>query len=311
MTESIYSKYNIDPNKLSRDYINNPIHISPNGIDSEKPTKEDFYYLYIELNLTYNTLCNIFNVKRGVIECWNKKYGIRKTKSSINKNINETNLERYGVTSTNVLDWKKDKIKKSNLLKNGDENYNNRDKTKVTCLKKYGVNNISQVPIIKAKKKDSYLKKYGVKHYFHTDEYKNNYNNKEWVKNIQHKIYNTKKKNNSFTKSKPEDKHYELLCNQFGKDNVIRQYNTELYPFNCDFYIKSTDTYIEYNGNWTHGKEPYDPDNKSHQKLLEKWKSKSNGKDYYSYAIKYWTISDPLKRKTAQKNGLNFIEVWS
>jgi len=91
-----------------------------------------------------------------------------------------------------------------------------------------------------------------------------------------------------------------------------------LYPFCCDFYIKSTDTYIEYNGNWTHGKEPYDPSNEAHQLLVEKWKqkdeesnrTKSGKKSYYSYAIKYWTISDPLKRKTAHKNGLNFIEIW-
>ena len=116
------------------------------------------------------------------------------------------------------------------------------------------------------------------------------------------------KKNNSFAKSKPEDIHYEKLCEQFGNDDIIRQYKSDLYPFNCDFYIKSTDTYVEYQGFWTHGSEPYDPSNKEHQKIIEQW-SKKNTKFYHS-AIKNWTITDPLKRQIAHKNGLNYIEVW-
>ena len=31
----------------------------------------------------------------------------------------------------------------------------------------------------------------------------------------------------------------------------------------------------------------------------------------YSHAIETWTISDPLKRKTAIKNNLNWLEFWT
>ena len=33
--------------------------------------------------------------------------------------------------------------------------------------------------------------------------------------------------------------------------------------------------------------------------------------DYYKSAIKTWTITDPLKRKIAKDNNLNFIELWN
>lgn len=69
---------------------------------------------------------------------------------------------------------------------------------------------------------------------------------------------NTKRKNNSFCKSTPEEIYYNRLIEQYGRDDVFRQYRDERYPFNCDFYIKSKDMFIECNFHWTHGKHPYD-----------------------------------------------------
>ena len=49
---NIYDKYNIDENKLLRDYVNNPLqHIeTEKGKPLELPYKEDLQYLYIKLN---------------------------------------------------------------------------------------------------------------------------------------------------------------------------------------------------------------------------------------------------------------------
>ena len=45
----------------------------------------------------------------------------------------------------------------------------------------------------------------------------------------------------------------------FDRDDIIRQYiDLQKYPFNCDFYIKSKDLFIEYQGHQTHGTKPYD-----------------------------------------------------
>lgn len=50
---NIYEKYNINKNRLLRDYVNNPLQHIENqlGKPLESPFKEDLEYLYIELNL--------------------------------------------------------------------------------------------------------------------------------------------------------------------------------------------------------------------------------------------------------------------
>lgn len=78
---------------------------------------------------------------------------------------------------------------------------------------------------------------------------------------VQQKIIAAKKKNGTVNSSKPEEKSYELLCSHFSKEDVVRQYHSDVYPFNCDFYIKSIDTYIECNYNWTHGGHWFDESN--------------------------------------------------
>ena len=128
---------------------------------------------------------------------------------------------------------------------------------------------------------------------------------------IKQKSENSKLINNSFNSSKPEEKLYELLCNKYGSSDVIRQYKCERYPFCCDFYIKSTDTFIELQGMWTHGKHPYNSNSIKDQVKLQQWQSKANnGSKFYRNAIKVWTVSDPLKRETAINSNLNYIEVF-
>ena len=81
-----------------------------------------------------------------------------------------------------------------------------------------------------------------------------------------------------------------------------------MYPYNCDFYIKSLDLYIELQGTWVHGSEPYNPENPEHIKIVEFWKSKNT--KFYNKAIEIWTIRDVEKRKIASENNLNYIEVF-
>lgn len=108
--------------------------------------------------------------------------------------------------------------------------------------------------------------------------------------------------------SKEEQYIKTILINKFGKDNIITQYKSKEYPFNCDFYIKSIDTYIEYQGSWTHGGKPF-VNNKECQKQLQKWSQKLN--KYYNNAIKIWTQKDPLKRKIAKNNNLKWFEFFT
>ena len=123
------------------------------------------------------------------------------------------------------------------------------------------------------------------------------------------KANETKRRNGTFNTSKPEEEAYELLCERFSADDVIRQYRSEVYPFNCDFYLKSRDLYIECNFSWTHGGHWYDPLDEADQAKLKKWQDK--GTDFYNNAVETWTSRDAKKRQTALDNNLNYQVFWS
>ena len=46
------------------------------------------------------------------------------------------------------------------------------------------------------------------------------------------------------SKSKEEDGIFEKLIKIYGKNDIIRQYKSDVYPFPCDFYVISKDLYI-------------------------------------------------------------------
>lgn len=196
-----------------------------------------------------------------------------------------TNLERYGVE--NVFSSGgigREKAKKTCKDKYDDENYNNREKAAQTSLERYGETSYTKTEMFRQQLKDC---------------------NEERME----KQYNTKKARNSFSYSKEELIAYELLVENF--DVVKRQYKCKRYPFKCDFYIPSIDTFIEYNGIWTHGNHPYDSQNAEDIKRLEEMRAKAENSEYYRSAINTWTIADPLKRNTAKTNNLKYIECWN
>ena len=128
------------------------------------------------------------------------------------------------------------------------------------------------------------------------------------------KAYITKKKNNTFNTSKPEEFIFKRLCTKF--DIVERNYKSKEYPFKCDFYIPKLNLYIEYQGSWTHGFDghryigPYKNTEECNE-VLQKWKEKAKISKFYRVAVNVWVIRDPLKRKIARDNNLNWIEFFT
>lgn len=73
--------------------------------------------------------------------------------------------------SCTQLDKKvRNKYKQTNLLRHGNENYNNVEKNKQTCLKKYGCINVFQNEEIKNKSKKTKLKKYNNEKYINIEK---------------------------------------------------------------------------------------------------------------------------------------------
>ena len=249
----------------------------------------------------------------------------------------QTNLKKYGCEIANQSDLVKDLTKQTFIKKYGVENPFALDiiknKRKQTCIKKYGVEYAPQAEIIKEKIKNTSLEKYGVsnpgaskeaiKKLLKTNNERYGANSalqtpsgKATLKQIlaseavKKKVYETHKRNNSFHTSAPETKLLKILQNKFGKSDIEYQYRSDLYPFVCDFYVKSLDLYIELQGSWTHGKAPYDVKNPEHIKKLLEWQEKSQTSRFYRNAIDVWTRADVEKRKIALENKLNYIEVF-
>ena len=117
------------------------------------------------------------------------------------------------------------------------------------------------------------------------------------------KARDTKFKNNTYKKSIAEDKFYDKLLMFFEQDDIVRGYVDNRYPYNCDFYIKSKDLFIEYQGHYTHGYEPYDETNIRHIEYLEDMQSR--GIDMTT-----WTTRDVTKLKTAKRNKIKLLLIY-
>ena len=250
------------------------------------------------------------NIERYGVDCYTKteEYIEKSKKTYIQKygtdNFTKTeeykikreqiSLEKYGVTDYSKSDIVIDNIKKSKIKNHGTTSYINLEKAKQTCLERYGVDSYSKTEEYIQKIKQTNIERYGVDSYSKTEEYKI-------------RSYKTKKQNNTFNSSLIE-KQFEAYLKE-NNINYKTQYKSELYPFFCDFYLPDSDLYLEINAHWTHGGHPFDSTSKEDQLQLETWKSK-NTKFYYN-AIEIWTKRDVLKRETAKKNNLNYIEVFS
>lgn len=106
------------------------------------------------------------------------------------------------------------------------------------------------------------LERYGVRRFTQTKQYQKIVQSKQ--ESINQQKYETHKKNRSFNQSKTELIVGYLIRQKYN--GVISQYKSREYPFACDFYISDISTYVEYNGTWTHGGHPFDPNCPDDQK---------------------------------------------
>ena len=235
------------------------------------------------------------------------KYGVsHPMKLETNKEkMANTNLKKYGTKCSLQNKIVDEKTKRTNLQKYGNERFTRTqlflDKQSKTCLERYCVSHYSKTNDFETKYKTTCLKHYGVVNYTMSDEYK--LRNKE----IQDKIKETKDKNHTHNTSSIEEQFASWLKD--NNINFVRQYKSDEYPFCCDFYFPDNDLYFEINGLWTHGSHPFDANDEMDVKKLEKWKQQH--KKYYDIAVYVWSVSDPLKVKTAKENKLNFKVVYS
>lgn len=240
-----------------------------------KITKELLNQLYIIENLSRQEIALKLNCKENTIKWLLMKHKIKKSVEGHVANIRKSCYKKYG-------------------LPNGGGAPETLKKIKQTNRKKFGKDWALQTKEVIEKRKENLRKIKGVENVFQLEE-------------VKMKSNMTMHRNHSFGLSKPEKEIKKLLELKF---NCVKyQYRSKEYSFNCDFYLPELDLYIEYQGSWTHGKKPF-KNSKKDKELLNKWKSKVQNHPYYDTAIKVWIVRDPLKRKIAKENNLNWIEFF-
>lgn len=256
--------------------------------------------------LRYGAPCNMSTdefkevSRRACLE----RYGVEYVLQSpvIRQKIADTCLTRYGTEYALQSPDIRQKITDTCHERYGGVGFASQElssKTKQTCLERYDVDCYSKsqdrkdrLPQIQSKTKHTCFERYGVEHYSQTQDYKD-------------RTYNTKKLNNTFSTSVVEEQFATYLDNQTM--SYIRQYKSEVYPFNCDFYLPDYDLYIEIQASWVHGGHPYDAEHDT--SILERWRSKHTR--YYDTAADTWTRRDVNKRNTAKQHNLNYLEIFS
>ena len=123
-------------------------------------------------------------------------------------------------------------------------------------------------------------------------------------------------KDSGYNSSKDEQYIYEKLKEKWPDVKMSytddRFVNPETHRhFQCDFYIPSKDWFINYNKIFTHGRRKYNPDDPNCQEDVKWLESMSKPGNYYERALKQWTITDPIKRKVAEENGIKLIELFN
>ena len=268
-------------------------------------------YVYYTNGLITKKLLQTDPIPDGFYKGRLKKPLSEEKRKQFNEKRKKTNLERYGDENYNNMS----KNKQTKISNHGSATYNNREKAKQTCLIKYGESNQSKNATVRLKISEA------LKGHQQSVETKNKISLKNKGKKLDPKTlsirlqkeYMTKKNNKSFKSSKQEDIYYQYLLTIYDENDIIKQYrDNSRYPFNCDFYIKSEDLFIELNLHWTHGYMPYNSDDEKCQQQLKLWQEKAEaGSQFYKNAIYTWTDLDVRKLEIAKRNKLNYSAIYN
>jgi hypothetical protein len=262
---------------------------------------DEVYTYYVLENHSKLQCIKYFNTTERVFRAFLEYYQLKKPRMLVHQLSVQTKEARYG-----------------------DANYNNRDQARATCLERYGSESPLENKEIWQKTYDTTIAKHGGTGFGGMSDEKmldtaRKGNAALWEKyHSDHKFRaayqasqnKTKKKNHTFRASKKELALYTKLVSIYGERDVISQYRDTRYPFNCDFYIKSLDLFIELNAHWTHGEHPFDIRNQVDLQKLAEWQEKARESKFFANAIETWTKRDVEKLRRLKENNLNFVLIY-
>lgn len=211
-----------------------------------------------------------------------------------------------------------DKLKETQTVLYGGVGLANQDalsKAQATNIERYGSANVMQSDAVKQKLAEVNTKRYGGVSPFSSDEVR-----QKAVAAKMQRIYDQMQqfvnddiiKNLDCFQSEAEKIIFTILVSRFGRKDVMYQYGIhpfdERYPFHCDFYIKSLDLFIEYNGHYSHYNHWFDASN--HDDIVRKNNMLTSGSKRNKNALKVWCETDLKKRESAKFSKLNYLVFW-
>ena len=283
---------------------------------------------------------NYNNRNKAKETCLNR-YGIDNPFKDINK-IKNSYIDKYNVSHPMKTDSVKEKVDKTMFEKYGCKRYSQtaefkkyihenkdviKEKSITTYIQKYG--SLEKYNNIKLEHyKETCKDKYGVEFAVQNKEVQNKrlttLRNKDidyWssVNNKRKMTEKNRREENSYYNLDGYDSRYEYdyygyLLSLYDEDDIIYKYrdirySVNNYQFECDFYIKSEDKFIELNIFPTHYIEPFNENNVEHLKLLLQCSiCPNNWMD--SQLIVVWAGTDVIKRQVAIKNNLIYEVVY-
>ena len=273
-------------------------------------------------------------------ETWLEKYGVDNPLKSadVQERSKQTCHEKYGVEHYFQTEEHKSKSEATRIEKYGSIEAAEAarvEKTKATCKERYGVEFVTQTDEFKEKAKQGKIARYGsleeagkqiykkyqatmfehygVDNYFKSKEFFDFMTPERKVARVE-ASNETKRKNNTFHTSTAEEELYSLLVEKFGSEDVIRSYTDARYArqsgymFQCDFYIKSLDLFIELNLHPTHGPHPFDSANQEDIMFLEVLQQDDS--QWALNTIDVWTKLDVEKQNIAKTNKINYKVIY-
>lgn len=142
----MYSIADIDVSKLKRDYSKFPL------VGDEYISKEEFGYLYLEVNLSFDEIDEYLRSKPGTAMNKNRrkpgakvsnKFGFKKSSALIAAKMRNATFKKYGVKTPFELDFVKEKVSLLNKERMQDIEKRQQilEKMKETTLRRFGVEN--------------------------------------------------------------------------------------------------------------------------------------------------------------------------
>ena len=154
----------IDLSKLRRDYQKDPL------VEEEYLTKEEFGYLYLELNWSFEEIDEYLGSKKGTALNKNRrkpgavksdKFGFKKTSEMVAAHMRKSFTEKTGLRSSMQREDVKEKVAKKNKERWKNNKEEILSKMKSTMVERYGVENPTQSEDLRNKAIQTKVEKYG------------------------------------------------------------------------------------------------------------------------------------------------------